>query len=401
MDRATQRAFVRERRKNAMRLATVRVLGVGAWALAALAFGWRLQQPVILAYLGLALCVWFGSRRYPRVLDRSAWALALLDLPAFTVAQVVALRLSAESDDYVLAMNNALLTLVIVASGFVLSPRLTWAVAAVALVCQAGMVAMVDSPAWSRVVGSALVFGTVATIVGAITRQVQGLVAAAASEHAARSRLQRYFSPAVAERIVESGGPRARGEHREITVLVSDLRGFTALAERANAETVVGWLDDYFGAMVEVIFRHGGTLDKFVGDGLLAYFGAPEAQSDHAERAIRCAIDMQKALVRLNEVRASRGLPGLRMGVGVHTGVALVGDVGPTSRREYTAIGDAVNVASRIEGLTKDVGLAVLVSGAARQAAGEGFAWTALPDQSVRGRDERVVVWTVAEAVAG
>jgi adenylate cyclase len=147
-----------------------------------------------------------------------------------------------------------------------------------------------------------------------------------------------------------------------VTVLFSDIRGFTTLSERCSAEEVVTILTRYFSVMVAIVFRHNGTLDKFVGDAIMAVFGAPLDRTDQAEAACRCALEMQAALKVLNAELEAQGHPTLAIGVGVNSGEVIAGFIGAESRMEYTVIGDAVNLASRLEGTTKEYGVGIIIS---------------------------------------
>jgi adenylate cyclase len=164
----------------------------------------------------------------------------------------------------------------------------------------------------------------------------------------------------MAQVLVEN--PALSGDRREVSILVSDLRGFTTLSENLPVEAVAAQLNEYFPAMVDAIFAQRGTVDDFIGDGILAVFGAPISDRDHARQAVHAAVAMEEALARLNQGWEARGLPTLRMGIGVHTGVVFAGNVGSPERVKYTVIGDAVNVTARLEGLNKELGTTILLT---------------------------------------
>jgi len=166
-------------------------------------------------------------------------------------------------------------------------------------------------------------------------------------------------------------GLKLGGEKRQVTLLMSDLRGFTALAERLEATTVVALLNHYLSAMVEVIHRTGGTIDEIIGDAIFVLFGAPTVMPDAGQRAVRCALEMQKAMPGVNEHNFKMGWPEIEMGIGIHTGEVVVGNIGSTKRSKYAVVGRTVNLTARIESFT--VGGQVLVSPTLMNAAGRGL----------------------------
>ncbi|HSS77578.1 MAG TPA: adenylate/guanylate cyclase domain-containing protein [Thermoanaerobaculia bacterium] len=180
-------------------------------------------------------------------------------------------------------------------------------------------------------------------------------------EKLVRTRLERYHSPAVIEEVLRSGDEgmqRLRSAHA--TVLFADLVGFTAFAENAPPEIVAESLDAFLDLAVEAIFRAGGTLDKFIGDCVMAFFGAPVAQPDHALRAVRAALEIQDGLEVWSATRAAEGLPGFKVRVAVNSGPVVVGDIGSARRVDYTVLGNTVNVAARLEALVAQPGDVVL-----------------------------------------
>jgi adenylate cyclase len=169
-----------------------------------------------------------------------------------------------------------------------------------------------------------------------------------------------YFPPAVASRIVRDPEfVTEGGERREITVLFSDICGFTPMAAGADPREVRDFFNEYFGAMTDIVFAHGGTLDKFIGDGLMAFFGAPDAQPDHATRAVEAAIAMQRHVAALEGRLRLGGHTSIRIRIGVNTGDAIVGNLGPPQRLTYTALGDAVNLAQRLEAAATPGGILI------------------------------------------
>jgi adenylate cyclase len=147
--------------------------------------------------------------------------------------------------------------------------------------------------------------------------------------------------------------------------------------------------------MSQIVKGHEGIVNKFLGDGMLAFWGVPEPKADHARAALRASLDMRKELEELNAFRDRNGRPAVRIGIGIHTGVVAAGMIGGADQHEYTIIGDAVNVASRIEGLTKQLGADILVSERAWQHAGEGFVGERKAEERVKGREEAVVVYAL------
>lgn len=176
-----------------------------------------------------------------------------------------------------------------------------------------------------------------------------------------RSTFGKYMTQTVMEHLL-SGKVQLGGETLTVSILFSDIRSFTSISERMDAQELVGLLNEYFTEMVTIIMEEDGVVDKYIGDAIMAVFGAPVSKPDDAVRAVRAGVRMRTALYNLNDRLRERGLAPLQTGIGIHTGEVVAGNIGSESRMEYTVIGDAVNLASRLESNTKELGVHVLIS---------------------------------------
>lgn len=235
-----------------------------------------------------------------------------------------------------------------------------------------------------------LVCGVLAGSVGAqLRRQFAASIAAATARDRVTNLFGQHVSPQVVERLMAEG-TSAAGDLRRVAVMFVDFRGFTAGAQSRTPQEVVDRLDGAFAVLVDILDRHGGIVNKFLGDGFLALFGAPLEASDAAHRSVAAGREMLTAMDRIN---AQTSWP-LRIGIGIHFGEVVAGNIGSPRRKEYTVIGDTVNFASRLEALNKDFGSQLLISATVREALGDdGVDAVALGEVAVRGYEQKVAVF--------
>ena len=226
-----------------------------------------------------------------------------------------------------------------------------------------------------------------AAVLGAGSRYVMGATDQARERALLRHSFGSYVSPQImAEILAGNLHPGSGGQKRTVAILFSDIRDFTRRSEYMSPEDLIAMLNQYFTEMTQIVHDYDGTVDKFIGDGMMAFFGAPQRLDNPSQRAADAALHMLERVDVLNQKLQRQGVEPLRLGIGIHLGEVVIGHVGSTSRHEYTAIGDAVNTASRVEGLTKEVGYALLITQPVYAAITNKEQFAELGSKAIRGR---------------
>lgn len=253
--------------------------------------------------------------------------------------------------------------------------------------------------AWNAIAYASLAWvlplaaGVIAIVMVATLNLVAGYVTEGRSRRAVISLFGQYVAPQLVERMAfDPDNYPLESRNKELTILFADIRGFTQMAENMEPQQLRDYLNRFLTSMTEVIHAYNGTVDKYIGDAVMAFWGAPVDDPRHADHAVAAAIAMQQEVARLNREFASLGWPPLTVGIGINTGVVRVGDMGSRLRRAYTVIGDAVNLAARLEGLSKKFDLPIVIGDATRHAV-RGIALQFVAQSEVHGRTEPVGVW--------
>jgi adenylate cyclase len=233
--------------------------------------------------------------------------------------------------------------------------------------------------------------------IGFLSRSFNEMVGGLEEREHIKDTFGRFVSRDVAAAVLDGRVP-LEGERREVSILFQDIRGFTALSERLDPATLLRMLNQFFTEVVAAVEAEGGVVKQFTGDGVMALFGAPQTREDHAERAVRAALSIVARLAKLNVAFREQGLPPLEIGVGVHVGEVVAGLIGPDERVEYGVVGEAVNLAARVESLTKEVRAVILVSRNIASRLGPEFRLGRTNELPVKGRSQPVEVVEVLGA---
>jgi adenylate cyclase len=287
---------------------------------------------------------------------------------------------------------------VLLAAGLVLALLLPVLSAAVAVVVSVGVVAALVALNYWLFAAHALVMPLASALVMAGTafalNMSYGYFFESRSKRELANLFGTYVPPELVDEMVKDPDSYSmKATSKELTVMFCDMRGFTKMSERMEPTQLQQLLNDVFSALTDIIRSNRGTIDKYMGDCVMAFWGAPVDTPNHAQLAVKSALEMAHAVVRINEVHRARGIPEIGVGVGINTGTMCVGDMGSDIRRSYTVIGDAVNLGSRLEGLSKAYGVSIVVSESARQQAPQ-FAWQELDRVRVKGKEQAVGIFT-------
>ena len=268
-----------------------------------------------------------------------------------------------------------------------------WALAIVAIIVAIDVVLFRSERIWLPATAAVMSMALAYTGLGA-----RGFLDEQARRKNLRRAFSQYVSPAVVDEIIADPQMlKLGGDRRELTLLFTDLAGFTGISEALPAETVAKILNRHFGEMTEIVIRHHGTLDKFIGDAVMAFWGAPVPDPEQSRRALEAAIDMQKTVAAMRAELAATGGPTMRMRIGLHRGECIVGNMGGTNRFDYTAIGDHVNLACRLEHVNVVYGTEILVSEAVAKAVGATPALRPVDTVRVKGKKNAVDIFTPCE----
>ena len=209
----------------------------------------------------------------------------------------------------------------------------------------------------------------------------------------------KYVPSALVRRLMElqASGSSIKAEEREVTILFTDIVGYTSISDGMEPSQLAVLLNDYFELLVSVVSRHGGTVDKFIGDALMVFWNAPDLQAKHADLAIKCALDIKSSIAPFNEERLNKNKKPLETRIGIHTGTVLAGEIGSSERLNYTIVGDSVNTAARLEALGKTVGETLCISSSTKNQAKENYPWQEVDQIILRGRSTPTTVYTIKQ----